>query len=201
MSADTHTRFSDATFEAVSNPGLQPDELRITGGLVDLNPGQFDLLQMDVDGAGLKVMNFARSLTRLKPDGQRIDPATRFEKELGAPALRTAGLMLVQRKRGELLTRRLLANKDNNTRAEQGFQGAANRPKLWAEDLVRGYRIDIWDRKTQVWRSLCERQATYDINEGAIHRALRPKKAPSGSARRSHQTRPATPIFSFSTKR
>ena len=166
--ADAHTRFSDATFGAVSNPGLQADDLRITGGLVDLNPGQFDLLQMDVDGAGLKVMNFARSLSRLKPDGQRIDPATRFEKELGAPALRTAGLMLVQRKRGEVLTRRLLANKDNNTRAEQGFQGAANRPNLWAEDLVRGYRIDIWDGKTQVWRSLCERQALYDINEGAI---------------------------------
>ncbi len=104
----------------------------------------------------------------MKPDGQRIDPVTRFEKELGAPALRTAGLMLVQRKRGEVLTRRLLANKDNNARAEQGFQGAANRPNLWAEDLVRGYRIDVWDGKTQLWRSLCERQAVYDLNEGAI---------------------------------
>ena len=166
--ADTHTRFSDVAFDAVSNPGLQADDLHITGGLVDLNPEQFDLVQMDVDGAGLKVMNFARSLTRLKPDGQRIDPATRFEKELGAPALRTAGLMLVQRKRGELLTRRLLANKDHNTRAEQGFQSGANRPNLWAEDVVRGFRIDIWDRKTEVWRSLCERQAIYDINEGAI---------------------------------
>ena len=168
VSAGTHTRFSATAFEAVSNPGLQPDDLRIKSGLVELSPEQFDLLQMDVDGAGLKVMNFARSLSRLKPDGQRIDPATRFEKELGAPALRTAGLMLVQRKRGDLLTRRLLANKDNNSRAEQGFQGAANRPNLWAEDVVRGYRVDIWDRKTQVWRSLCERQARYDIGEGAI---------------------------------
>jgi hypothetical protein len=168
VSAETHIGFSATAFEAVSNPGLQPDDLRIKSGLVELSPEQFDLLQMDVDGAGLKVMNFARSLSRLKPDGQRIDPATRFEKELGAPALRTAGLMLVQRKRGELLTRRLLANKDNNTRAEQGFQGAANRPNLWAEDVVRGYRVDIWDRKTQVWRSLCERQARYDIGEGAI---------------------------------
>ena len=165
---DTHTRLSEKSFEAVSNPGLQPDDLRIKAGLVDLSAEQFDLLQMDVDGAGLKVMNFARSLSRLKPEGQRIDPATRFEKELGAPALRTAGLMLVQRKRAELLTRRLLANKDNNTRAEQGFQGARTAPTCGRKIVVRGYRIDIWDRKTQVWRSLCERQALYDIGAGTI---------------------------------
>jgi hypothetical protein len=47
-------------------------------------------------------------------------------------------------------------------------QAGAKPPELWAEDVVRGYRIDIWDRKTGVWRSLCEREATYDLNDGAV---------------------------------
>ena len=66
-------------------------------GLLDLEPAGFSLLQFDVDGAGLKVMNFARSLSGAATPRRRVDPVTRHEDELGAPALRTAGLMLVQR--------------------------------------------------------------------------------------------------------
>ena len=37
-----------------------------------------------------------------------------------------------------------------------------------AEDLVRGYRIDIWDNVSTEWHSLCQREATYDIDSGAV---------------------------------
>ena len=44
---------------------------------------------------------------------------------------------------------------------------ACRSPKMFAEDMVRGYRIDIWDNVTKQWHSLCQRKATYDIADGA----------------------------------
>jgi hypothetical protein len=170
VSPVTHTRFSATRFQPVAHPSLPATEIRVVDGLADLSAQRFELLQADVDGAGLKLMNFARTLNRLKPDDQRVDLVTRFEKDLGAPALRTAGLMLVHRDRGSMLKHRLATNTTKNTAAEKVFQNQAGAkpPELWAEDLVRGFRIDIWDRKTAVWRSLCEREATYDLNDGAM---------------------------------
>jgi hypothetical protein len=92
----TRVLLSASAFEPVSNPMLAPDELRVKGRLLDVDPNQFDLLNVDVDGAGLKLMNFARSLGRMHPDDQRVDVVTRFEKEVGAPSLRNAGLMLAR---------------------------------------------------------------------------------------------------------
>lgn len=97
----TRARLTDRIFDAISNPKLKSGEYRVADGLLDLDPKRFALLQADVDGAGLKLMGFARSLRRFVEDSEeRADPTTRFEKEAGAPALRTAGLMLVQRERG-----------------------------------------------------------------------------------------------------
>jgi hypothetical protein len=115
-------------------------------------------------------MNFARSLRRLDPDDARVDPITRFEKDLGAPSLRTAGLMLVQRQRGAMLQDRFASNKAKNDLADAVFKGqpGAAPPDLWAEDLVRGFRFDVWDAATGVWRSLCRRTATYELDDGAV---------------------------------
>lgn len=173
----THTLLTTDKFQSVPNPSPQPTDHRVANGLLDLNPNRFDVIQMDVDGAGLKVMNFARSLARYHPAGSdsgsddllvpRVDTITRFEKELGAPALRTAGMMLVQKSRWSMLKDRFAANLAKNAAAESVFQNQPNAkaPELWAEDLVRGYRIDVWDHKTDKWRSLCQRTATYVLGD------------------------------------
>ena len=36
---------------------------------------------------------------------------------------------------------------------------------LHAEDIVRGYRIDIWDSTTGSWQSLCRRNARYELGD------------------------------------
>ena len=72
VSPVTHTRLSTSAFQPVSNPALAASDLRVVDGLVDLSAQQFDLLQTDVDGAGLKVMNFARTIARLKSEGFTI---------------------------------------------------------------------------------------------------------------------------------
>ena len=169
VSPVTRARLQGSAFTAVSNPALAAGELRVEDGLLDLDPSRFDLLQADVDGAGLKVMNFARSLGRLAQGDKRVDPVTRQEDRPGVPSLRTAGLTLVHRGRGGALESRFTANAAKNQAAEALFQGqAAQPPNLWAEDLVRGFRVDAWDRTTARWLSLCRRAATYDLGPGEL---------------------------------
>lgn len=174
----TQTLLSDKKFQPVSNPAAS---YRVKDGLLDLDPTKFDLLQVDVDGAGLKVMNFARSLGRRINTGDaaaeaesRVDPISRIEDQVGAPALRNAGLMLVHRDRGDELKARLGGNQLRNQAIEDQFQGIASVLTLYAEDIVRGYRIDVWDSTTGAWRSICRRQATYELGEQAV--AITPKQ-------------------------
>ncbi|MFO1498975.1 MAG: hypothetical protein U1G07_11385 [Verrucomicrobiota bacterium] len=161
----TQTLLDRHRFQAVSNAAA---EFQIVDGLLDLDPKRFGLLQMDVDGAGLKVMNFARSLGRRQDDESRVDSVTRHEENVGAPALRTAGLMLVQRDRWFVLKARFSDQQHSNFQIESLFKGGVHAPVLFAEDLVRGYRIDIWDSHSRAWHSLCRRQATYALNNGAL---------------------------------
>jgi len=164
----TWARLDANRFEALTRPAPEPGEFRTSGGLLELDPNRFRLVQADPDGAGLKLVNFARSLTRMQPDEERVDPTTRFERETGAPSLRNAGLLLVHQDRGAMLEAAFDRNKSWNDAVEklQAHKQAAA-PELYAEDLVRGFRIDIWDRATGVWRSLCQRVAHYEAGSGA----------------------------------
>ena len=137
-------RASTAThFDAV--PDATADDCRIKDGLLDLDPARFHLLQFDVDGAGLKVMNFARSLGRRFDVEARVDPVTRHEDELGAPALRTGRPDAGAAAARQHAVAPLRSQQDAQHQLEGQFAGAANTVSLHAEDLVRGYRIDIWD--------------------------------------------------------
>lgn len=168
----TKARHDDWSFAARSRvaPG-SADEMRVEAGLLDQysQPGAFAVLQADVDGAGLKLMNFARSL-RTHQEIAQSDPAhldedvSRKEKRAGAPALRTAGLMLVRKNRAASLKARM----DQNLMQAAGAAAPAPAVALWGEDLVRGYRLDVWDAATGVWRSLCRRLAEYRVDQGAI---------------------------------
>jgi hypothetical protein len=151
----THTLLDRSRFQAVS---IGTGDFRIRQGLLDLKPTAFQLLQSDVDAAGLKLSNFARTLARVQQTGvNQVDPVTKKEREAGAPALRNAGLMLVHSDRASML-------KNNFTR-QLGFDNAKP-PVMHAEDLLRGYRIDIWDDVSGRWHSLCQREATYILNDG-----------------------------------
>jgi len=164
----TRTRLGSGRFDPIARPSPSAGDYRVRDGLLMINSDLFAVLQTDVDAAGLKLMNFARTLRKLQatPEHQN-DAVTKHEKDTGVPALRNAGLMLVQRRRGQLLTNAFNANKQKNTAIEQTFaNNAIPGPDLFAEDLIRGWRMDVWDRKTAKWQSLCERHATYTIGGG-----------------------------------
>lgn len=172
LSPVTHTRHTDQGLAAISRVFPGPgDETRVENGLLDLytQPGSYALLQADIDGAGLKLMNFARSLGCYEEDSGPdpallLDDVSRQDKRVGAPALRTAGMMLVRKDRALALKARMAANK------QQALDAASPVPstQLWAEDLVRGYRFDAWDAQTGRWRSLCRRTAEYRLSQGQL---------------------------------
>jgi len=166
----TRTQLSAKTFSAVSRPNPAAEDLRVSGGLLVLDEKKFALLQADVDGAGHKLMNLARSLlsARRYPSRQ-VDAVTKLPRHMGAPALRNAGLTLVQKKRGKLLEKTFERNKTLDSAIKQMFTlPTAAVPGLYAEDLIRGYRVDIWDKSKNTWKSLCERIADYEIAKGAV---------------------------------
>lgn len=118
--------------------GAKPkDAFRMTRGLLRLSPELYDLFQVDVDGAAMQVADFANTLGRLL-DPQRRGPAS--PANVGVPALRSAGLALARTGRGQQLLADLVDRRDKNTDIE------AESPVIFdAEDLVRGYRVDVFD--------------------------------------------------------
>ena len=158
-SPSVHCRLSPSRFDAVPRSNPLADDYQLKDGLLDLNEKQFKLLQMDVDGAGLKTMNTARSLKRISIKQDQLDPTTKHERVIGTPALRNAGLMLVQVGRGRGLKKAFDRAKAVNSKVESNQS-----PKLHAEDLVRGFRVDIWDDISKLWQSVCQRSARYKIS-------------------------------------
>lgn len=159
VSPAVQCRLSAKRFDAVPRPSPLANDYEVKDGLLVIDEKRFKLLQVDVDGAGLKTMNTARSLKRIKENKDQKDPTTKHERVIGTPALRNAGLMLVQSGRGRGLKKAFDRAQKVNTQIESNQAS-----KLYAEDLVRGFRIDIWDDRSKRWQSLCERSARYDIS-------------------------------------
>jgi hypothetical protein len=160
----TRTILDAKQFRALTRKVQKQGDFRVVNGLLDLDPNTFSFVQMDVDGAGIKVTNFARSLLTIggNPD-HKLDPVSKQKRELGAPALRNAGLVLVHNQRADMLKNTITRQNQFNAAA-----GSPSPPEMSAEDLVRGYRIDIWDDGSKQWHSLCQRTAHYDIGSGAV---------------------------------
>ena len=117
------------------------------------NPAVFDLEQVDVDGHAIKTVEYARSIRHQVQmlQGQRFEP-----RDITPPATRGTGITLIHRGRGLHLAKRLI-------RAAQQYNASVGDGEvtLYAEDLMRGYRVDIWDNVTSTWNSLCRRDETF----------------------------------------
>ena len=72
--------------------------------------------------------------------------------DAGTPSLRSAGIGLTKRGGAYNLSEHFIATSNKNTDLENN-----NPVMLYADDLVRGYRVDILDDKDGEWRSLCRR--------------------------------------------
>jgi hypothetical protein len=185
--AQASGKFIAAPRSSASNPS------DLNNGMLRLNdPAAYDVVQVDLDGAAVKAMNFAETLLRsisLKHKSQ--DTPTQF----AAPSLRTAGISITRLGRASRLHDAVIGTASKNNLLEQGNDFGMI---LDADDLVRGYRIDVLDVDSNQWYSLCRRKATYRFgptsalqvesdpakDEGQVSLALTsPAGNPNGQAR------------------
>jgi hypothetical protein len=141
-------------------------------GLLNLDPQRFGLAQVDVDGSMHKVITTAE--IHNNPDPGRSakpvppEPAPHpdiYDPEATLPSIRSGGLQLYLDGRGATVIDAIQQSKAFNQALESG--GAQPRP-FYAEDLVRGYRLDVWESRTAKWLSLHRRKGTYAIGEDGL---------------------------------
>jgi hypothetical protein len=132
-------------------------------GLLNLDPTRFGLAQVDVDGGMQKAIMLAETLTG-DPQLQPLAPAHPevFDPTATLASLRSGGYSLFADASAVKLLERFKASKTFNDALEQ--QDPQPRP-FYAEDLVRGYRLDVWDSHTRRWHSLHRRHGTYHFGE------------------------------------
>ena len=120
----------------------------------------FDIYQVDPDGAALKTVNFtltaqnlvARSLA-MGADGE-VTYTTGDRQPVAS--LRSGGLGVSRHGRAGQVG--MSAAGAAAIHQAIGAQGGRPRVTLYAEDLLRGYRVDVFDQQVGGWRSLCARQ-------------------------------------------
>lgn len=162
----THYQLSPDLF--VAQPRSAGGDL--ANGLLRLqDPARFLVHQVDVASSGVKLQNAATNIVGLKAIEQ--EPANGPDEQ-GLPALATAGIAVVRpdvRSRLAEIFRRMyalnhgLANVDGSKVAPLASGAPAPTPvdDAFAEDLIRGYRIDVRDAKAKGWLSLSERDGSY----------------------------------------
>ncbi|MGY3319578.1 hypothetical protein [Arthrobacter sp. TE12232] len=122
-------------------------------GFLHLDPARYSAVAVDVDGLALKALNLAATLQRQDDREQR--PVEEPARE-GVPTARTGGIALIHTNHAEDLHEDFYAARAADDSLEADPENPAD---LAAEDLVRGYRLDILVEGT--WRSLHRRRIGY----------------------------------------
>ena len=110
----------------------------------------FHLIEVDPDGMAIKALDFAGTLRRVT-EKEGITVGTDIPQEMGLPSLQSGGLALVQKERAYDLFQHFQADQANNSDLQE------NTLVLHADDLLRGYRVDIYDDQSGKWFSLMQR--------------------------------------------
>ena len=141
-------------------------------GILDVgSQSAFSVHPMALDSA---VLQSVAMVSSLPAGGERTAP----------PALRSGGLTVIQRDRGQATHADLAA-------AVQGDRGASPDTALQAHDVTRGYRLDVLDADLGAWRSLHGRRVTYAkddqplidpvLDEGSHHPSATGPAVPAGT--------------------
>lgn len=144
----TRVAVGGGAFQAIA--GNNSRGKRLANGYVRLDTPDTSVIDFDHDGAAIKAMQLAETLQRSQHNGSTDSPA-----RAALPALRSAGLTVAAANRAVQLHEGLTRT---NTLHDAVANGSG---ELFAEDLVRGYRFDVWTQSKQSWRSLTARRIRY----------------------------------------
>ena len=144
------TRYVGPPERFLAEPRKQGD---LEDGMLDLGNERFFVTDLDVDGSGLKYVDFAATAARLEDHKTSGDPDA-----ISLPALRNAGITVARRNRAMVVAARIADASDRDA--------AATPAELFADDVTRGYRVDVVDDRSARWRSLCLREGRYVVDRG-----------------------------------
>lgn len=118
--------------------------------------GDFDVVQVDPDGAALRLVNAASTMRALAVGAELGYASYDTPKEGSLPTLRSAGLAIVRTGRTQAMQDRIAASKAADDAAEADLAAPPGMPpqtELDAGQLVRGLRVDVARRRrgTQKW--------------------------------------------------
>ena len=164
----THYELGDGVFLTQSRPGGD-----LNNGLLRADDtSRFRILQLDVAGSGIKMQSTATTIV----SQETLDEwAGNEPEEQGLPYLQTAGISLV---RPELavdlkasffnswaLNAKLAAIDGSPSAKPEGPELDGVTDEIWAEDALRGYRVDVFDDQSKQWHPLCHRVGKYTFDE------------------------------------
>jgi hypothetical protein len=149
---ETRCRITSNSFRALpraANPEL------VDGMLPFENKERFEVVRIDTDGAALKTLGFANNVGMARTIRKTDDtPDTS-----ALPSLRSGGISVVRLNRAE----QTHGSFDRQDLLNQNLQSKSH-VTLDAEDITRGFAIDVWDIHTKKWHSLCQRVGTYEFS-------------------------------------
>lgn len=122
------------------------------------NTRRFLVNQLDVDGSALKTVDFAGNALRLNAH-LTTTARSMVEDAASLPALRTGGFTVARDARAGAVVSQV------DTAAQHETTHASGDPTdLFAEDVTRGYRVDVEDaNRPQRWLSLHRRVGSYRV--------------------------------------
>ena len=147
-----------------SGPDLEHAMLRLEGAgdALDLAASSaYDVVQVDSEGAALRLVATASTLQALRLARPRNLTGIDTPDEEGLPTLRSGGLSVVRSGRALTLAKRLV-----DTKALDG-QTDEDAVVLNAEDVNRGYRLDV-EHDGKPWRSLHRRVGTVTLHGSGV---------------------------------
>ncbi|MEN6559532.1 MAG: hypothetical protein ABFD52_01995 [Acidobacteriota bacterium] len=137
------TKFALEPAKGVFRAASRESRPDVVDGFLDLSDDErYDIVELDVDGAALK----AADLADKAEDSDAGELA----------ALRSGGLSVVRTGNAVFIAEAFRAALELNQVFEKRRELT-----MYSEDLVQGYRVDVWDQAGGTWRSLCRRVGTY----------------------------------------
>ena len=159
----------------------------VANGFLMLSPDNYQLMQVDVDGALLNALTLADNVALNEADPSVVGTDLN--------SLRTGGIALIANGRGEQLLESIT---DNNAFNQALTSNTAFPRALNVRDLTRGFRIDIYSTRTGKWHSLHRRNGTYLFGPNqTISLATADEEGflqPAAASPADDPTRPADPI-------
>jgi hypothetical protein len=141
----------------------------VTDGMLLLNGREeYDVVEVDVDGAARKLADFAANVSRIA-FGQ-VKSSIDTPQTYGLPALRSAGFSAARAGRALRMAGTFRAAHANNSAVVANPQNSG--VVLHSEDVTRGYRVDVWSSLNGQWCSLCLRDGTYKFTDTSLTRTF-----------------------------